>query len=457
MRRSPLCFSLGNFLPLLLPLFALFGCSGSQPPVKPSAPTPPTATVPVASAPAPAAPREAQIFPVMLGIDTLEAEGFAAVKGKRLGLLTHPAGVNRRGISTIDVLRRSPSVKLVALFGVEHGINNEFPNGKNYDDYVDKRSGLPVRSLYDGKSRKPTKAQLTDLDALVVDLQDIGTRSYTFISAMRLALEACFENGKEIIVLDRPNPLGGLKADGPPMDAALAPNNYVGAFRVPYVHGLTIGELARIASQDLMMPEAIRTRGKLTVIPMRGWTRAMRWPETGLTWVPTSPAMQDFSAVQGYPMVGLGCEPPSGFSHGVGSQYWFRGLSHRTAKLDVYERELKALKVPGIQFRRISVPSSKTGQPSVGLFVEISDWDEWHPTELNFWLMKLSCKLEGKNPFAAAKLDNKSMFVRLLGSSAFVNDLVTKGKDTDINAWLQTWREQAKNYQIQSKKYWLYN
>jgi uncharacterized protein YbbC (DUF1343 family) len=290
---------------------------------------------------------------------------------------------------------------------------------------------------------------------MVVDLQDVGTRSYTFISAMRGALEACFENGKEIIVLDRPNPLGGLKVDGPPLDAQLM--SYVGAFRVPYVHGLTIGELARLASQDVMMPESVRARGKLTVIPMRGWTRAMRWQDTGLEWVPTSSAIQDLSAAQGYPMVGLGCEPPSGFRHGVGDQYWFRGLSHHTAKLDVYEKELRALNVPGIQFRRISVPSAKTGQPSTGLFIEITDWDAWQPTELNFWLMKLTCKLDPKNPFAAAKLDNKSMFTKLVGSSAFVNDLATKGKNIDIEAWLHIWREQAKVYQQQSRKYWLYN
>lgn len=391
----------------------------------------------------------------MLGIDTLEAEGFSAVRGKRIGLLTHLAGVNRLGVSTIEVLRRAPGVKLVALFGVEHGVGNEYPAGNNYNDYVDKKTGLPVRSLYNGKSRKPTKAQLKDIDALVVDLQDIGTRSYTFISAMRGALEACFENEKEIIVLDRPNPLGGLKVDGPPLDPQLM--SYVGAFRVPYVHGLTIGELARLASRDVLLPDAVRTRGKLTVIPMRGWTRSMRWPETGLTWVATSPRMQDFSAVQGYPMVGLGCESPSGFWHGSGDQYWFRGISHRTAKLDAYEKELRALNLPGIQFRRISVPNAKTGQPATGLFIEITDWDDWRPTELNFWLMKLTCKLDPKNPFAAAKLDQKSIFVRLLGSQAFVNDLVTKGKNVDVAAWLQTWREQARNYQQQSKKYWLYN
>lgn len=449
-------FSLKNLLPLFVSAFGLFGCSASQPPV--AKPAPPLVLKPVI---APLTPPEEKLPPVMLGIDVLEADGFAEVKGKRLGLLTHPAGVNRRGERTVDVLRRAPGVHLVALFGVEHGINGEFPASANYTDYVDPRSGLPVRSTYDGKitngkSRRPTKAQLKDIDALVVDLQDIGTRSYTFVSAMRGALEACFENGKEIIVLDRPNPLGGLKVDGPLLDAAVAVNNYVGAFRVPYVHGLTMGELARLAAQDVTMDEAVRTHGKLTVVPMRGWTRAMRWPETGLTWIPTSPKIPDFAAVQGYPMVGLGCEPPSGFRSGVGDQHWFRGLSHVTARPDAVEKELRALNVPGIQFRRISVPSPKTGQPATGIYIEIVDWDAWRPTELNFWLMKLACKLEPKNPYLAAKLDNKSIFARLVGSTAFIADLAAKGKNVDIDAWLRRWREQDAVYQQQSKKFWLY-
>ena len=447
-------FSLKNFLPLVVSAFGLFGCSASQPPTKQVA-------LPIVLAPiaAPPAPRPERLQPIMLGIDVLEAEGFAAVKGKRLGLLTHPAGVNRRGERTVDVLRRAPGVKLVALFGVEHGVNSEFANGDNYNDYVDKRTGLPVRSLYDGKSRRPTKAQLKDLDAVVVDLQDIGSRSYTFISAMKGAMESCFENGVELIVLDRPNPLGGLKVDGPLLDAALAVNNYVGAFRVPYVHGLTMGELARMAKDSirvLNVSEQARAAGRLTIVPMRGWTRSMRWTETGLTWVPTSPRMPDFAAVQGYPMVGLGCEPPSGFRHGVGDQHWFRGLSHLTAKSDVIERELRALNLPGIQFRRISVPNAKTGQPATGLYIEITDWDAWRPAELNFWLMKLTCKLEARNPYAAAKLDNKSMFSRLVGTMAFVNDLAAKGKNIDVESWLRIWREQARVYQEQSKKFWLY-
>ena len=443
------------FLPLLVPLLALAGCSSAK---APASKTAPLFVLPASLAAS--APHDEKLPPVMLGIDVLEADGFAAVKGKRLGLLSHPAGVNRRGERTVDVLRRAPGVQLVALFGVEHGVNSEFPAGKNYDDYTDKRTGLPVRSLYDGKSRKPTKAQLKGIDALVIDLQDIGTRSYTFISALKLAMAACFENGVEVIVLDRPNPLGGLKADGPLLDAGQM--SYVGAWRVPYVHGLTIGELARMAKEapeapgTFAIPEAARAKGRLTIVPMRGWSRAMRWPETGLTWVPPSPGIADFAAVQGYPMVGLGTEAPSGFRSGVGDQHMFRGLSHATAKLDAIEKELRALNVPGIQFRRISVPNARTGQPGSGLYIEITDYDAWRPAELNFWLLKLTCKLAPKNPFTAASAGPHTMFAHLVGSGAFINDLIAKGARVDVDTWLKTWREQAKIYQEQSRKYWLY-
>ena len=265
-------FSFANPLSLLLPLLGLLGCSASQPPTRPSAVatqpifTPPSGVLPstVPQAPGPA-------YPVMLGIDVLEGDNFASVRGKRIGLLTHPAGVNRKGVSTIEVLRHAPGVKLVALYAVEHGLYNEQPAGRPFPDSTDVKTGLPVFSLYNPKSKffRPTPAQLKSIDALVIDLQDIGTRSYTFSGAMKSAMEACFEQGKEVIVLDRPNPLGGLKVGGPPLDAQHMSD--VGRFRVPYVHGLTIGELALMAKASLppgglAVTDAQRTAGRLTVI-----------------------------------------------------------------------------------------------------------------------------------------------------------------------------------------------
>jgi len=310
-------------------------------------------------------------------------------------------------------------------------------------------------------NRKPTRASLRNLDAMVIDLQDIGTRSYTFVSAMRYTMEACFENNVEVIVLDRPNPLGGLKVSGPPLDAKWT--SYVGAFRVPYVHGLTIGELARMAKEApgvLAVSDAVRQRGRLTVIPMRGWRRAMRWPETGLEWVPTSTYIQDFAAVQGYPMVGLGAfwDPPridTGFRHGVGKSYPFRGLSHRSVKIDVVEKELRALNLRGIQFRRVSAPD-RDGKAAVGLFIEITDYDEWQPTDLNFYLLRLACKFEAKNPFLPAPGRDFKGFLRHMGSEEFLNALQRDGARVDVPRFLAEWEARAKIYQEHSKRYWLY-
>lgn len=418
-------------------------------PTRPSAPSTPSSSLRPAGS-----RRRAQPYPIMLGIDVLEAQGFPTVAGKRIGILTHPAGVNRSGLSTVDVLRRSPQTTVVTLFGPEHGIYGNEPAEIPIADRVDKRTALPVYSLY-GKNRKPTKAMLRGLDALVVDLQDVGSRSYTYISCMRYAMEACFENGVEVIVLDRPNPLGGLKVDGPPLDAQWS--SYVGAFPVPYVHGLTIGELARMAASTpgvMAVPDAVRQRGKLTVVPMRGWTRGMRWPETGLRWVPTSPYVPDFSSCVGYAMTGLGTYL-GGFRHGVGDKYPFRGVSHLRVRSEVIEKELRALDLPGLAFRRVSVPNPR-GEPSTGLYVEVTDWDDWRPTELSFHLMRLACKLETPNPFRAAPRGLQNGFLRHMGSTAFLTELQAKGSRVDVEGWIQRWQTAARTFQQQSRRYWLY-
>jgi uncharacterized protein YbbC (DUF1343 family) len=462
---ATLSFPLKRLVPFLAPVLALVGCSARQPP---RAPTPPPPMAPLYTPPrgiGSVAPEHAH---VLLGIDVLEAEGFAALKGKRIGLLTHPAGVDRRGISTVEVLRHAPGVKLVALFGPEHGIYGDAPAAVPVGNTIDKRTGLPVYSLY-GQFRKPTKAMLRGIDALVIDLQDIGTRSYTFINSMKWAMEGCFENGVEVIVLDRPNPLGGLKVSGPLLDANWADTpkapNAVGAFCIPYVHGLTMGELAQMAKDlrpptGLAIPDRLRLRGKLTVIAMRGWTRSMRWPETGLQWVPTSQLIGDFAAVEGYPMVGLGAfwdgtRIDTGFRHGVGKSYPFRGLSHIRVKPDVLQKDLTALNLPGLQFRIVSA-LDKDGKPMTGVFVEISDYDAWQPTELNFYLMKLACRYDAKNPFMPAPGRDFRGFIRHMGSEEFFRDLQREGARIDIAAWLERWREQDRIYQQQSKKYWLY-
>lgn len=449
--RPPL---LRRLSPLLAGLFfGLFGCS--------SQPAPAPVQIPKISAPAPApsaapvaATRPPVVFPVMLGIDTLAADGFQAIRGKRIGLLTHAAGVNRLGVSTIDVIARAPGAKLVSLFAPEHGLDGQIKASVNFGDSVHTTTGLPVYSLH-GKNRKPTAAQLKGLDALVIDLQDIGVRSYTFSVVMRYAMDACFAQGVEVIVLDRPNPLGGLKVDGPHLDREWMSG--VGAFRIPYVHGLTMGELARMAAGApgvLDVPEAVRAKGKLTVIPMRGWKRSMRWPETGLKFAPTSPLVRDFPAVVGYAMVGLGCEY-SGFKHGAGKEHPFRAISFKGKTPAQLKADLDALKIPGLGFRPVTV-NDAAGRPVTALYVDVIDWNAWRPTELSFELMRLACRYDPPNPFAKLGAKEMRSFNIHVGSTAWWVALARDGARVDLAAFEADWAKRVSIYQQQTRRFWIY-
>jgi len=420
---------------------------------------PVTAAEKPAAVAAPAPPEK--LPPVMLGIDVLEADGFKAVAGKRIGLLTHPAGVNRRGESTVSVLRRAPGVRLTALFAPEHGFDGEVKAGDNFGDTVHAATGLPVYSLH-GANRKPTPKQLKGLDAFVIDLQDIGVRSYTFNVVMKYAMEACFQNGVEVVVLDRPNPLGGLKVDGPPLDEANLSG--VGAYpHMPYVHGLTIGEIARLAKNGaralsfMDVAEKVRVTGRLTVIPMRGWNRTMRWPDTGLKWVATSPNIPGFEAVIGYAMVGLGTDSPSnsGWTWGIGRDFPFRGIGFPKKTPDEIIKAMESYRIPGIALGK-RPGTDREGKPITGVYVEVTDWAAWHPTELSCYMHKQAAKWTRLNPFAVLTTDEARTFRIHVGSTAWVDALKREGARIDVASFLKNWSERARIYQDQTKVFWLY-
>lgn len=400
-----------------------------------------------------ALPALTQAEPILLGIDVLEQSGFRAVDGKRVGLLTHPAGVNRRRESSVDVLRRAPNVRLVALFGPEHGIYGNEKANVPVDDKIDPRTGLPVYSLY-GKYRKPTAKMLEGLDALVIDLQDVGVRSYTYVSCMRYAMEACFENDVEVIVLDRPNPLGGLKVDGPPLDRQR--RSYVGAFHVPYVHGLTIAELARMAKHIpgwMDSPEHIRKKGRLTIIPMQGWSRDMLWTQTGLRWIPTSPYIPDLSAVLGYAMTGLGAQEGD-FSHGIGTPYPFRLLRFKGKSPNEVKAALEAKRIPGLRYRIVQTQSA-AGAPLSGVYVSVVDWNRVRPTELSFHMMQLSAAWSTTgNPFTQAS--NSALFNKHVGSTAWWNEITRRGAQARVSQFVDQWTQEAGEFQARAKRFWIY-
>ncbi|MCH8475824.1 MAG: DUF1343 domain-containing protein [Opitutales bacterium] len=398
---------------------------------------------------------EARSPKVQLGIDVLVDNQFDLIRDKRVGLLTHPAGVDRHSRSTVEILYHASAVNLVALFGPEHGIYGDEAASVPVDDRIDHRTGLPVYSLY-GRYRKPTPAMLRGLDVMVIDLQDVGVRSYTFVSAMRLTIEACFENGVEVVVLDRPNPLGGLKVDGPPLDREW--RSYVGAYHVPYVHGLTIGELARISVSRrnwLEIPDEVRREGRLHVVRMRGWRRDMRWEDTGLEWIPTSPFVPTVEAAEGYAMTGLGAQI-GGFQHGIGTQYPFRHIRFRGQPLEAVERELRRANIPGVQFRRTTARTS-AGTPVEGFYVEISDWERFRPTELSFHMMRIACRLRGDNPFAAASANDRDLFNKHVGSTAWWDALVQHGPNVNVEYFIHHWEQQSERFKQAAQRYWLYS
>ena len=387
---------------------------------------------------------------VLLGIDVLESMDFEPLKGKRVGLLTNPAGVNRFGTSTIDVLRRARGVDLAALFGPEHGIYGNEKAEVPVLDKIDARTGLPVFSLY-GKYRKPTPQMLSKIDVLVIDLQDVGARSYTYSSCMLLAMSACFEAGKEVVVLDRPNPLGGLKVDGPMLDMEF--KSYVGMFPAPYVHGLTIGEIAGMAKGSegwLDISADARRRGRLRVIKMRGWRRDMLWKDTGLKWVPTSPAIPTSAAAFGYSMTGLGAQIGD-FQHGYGSNYPFRFLTYKGKTAGEICRRLKAYNIRGLDFK---VAKNSLGQE--GVYVYITDFDLLRPTELSFYMMKLSCEFSRQNPFARAGEKTALLYNKHVGSRQWWAEISGRGAAANVGAFMAKWSAEAKNFQEKSRKFWLY-
>lgn len=283
---------------------------------------------------------------VKTGIDVLRERGFEPLRGKRVGLITNPTGVDSRLRSTIDILHAAAGVQLVALYGPEHGVRGEYPAGELIDNKIDPTTGIPMFSLY-GRTRKPTPEMLKGVDVLVYDIQDIGSRSYTYISTLGLAMEAAAENNIEFVVLDRPNPLGGLKFEGPLVEPAFI--SFVSQFPIPYVHGFTVGELARFLNEELMLANGVKC--KLTVIEMEGWNRSMLFEDTGLQWVPSSPHIPHAHSAYYYPVSGILGELHV-INIGVGYTLPFQTFAiDWVTNAGELTRRLNLLQIPGVIFR----------------------------------------------------------------------------------------------------------
>ncbi|MCE9592554.1 MAG: DUF1343 domain-containing protein [Planctomycetes bacterium] len=279
---------------------------------------------------------------VTLGIDRLLGDQIALVEGKRIGLITNPAGVDGALTPTVDRLARDKRVRLVRLFAPEHGIRGDVAAGDSVADAVDATTGIPVESLY-GKSRRPSAAGLAAVDVLVFDLQDVGSRTYTFVSTLGECMRAAAEAKKPVIVLDRPNPLGGSRFDGPVIEKEF--QSFIGWGAMPVTHGMTVGEVARFYR------DALSIDCDLTVVALKGWKRSMTWEDTGLTWVPTSPHIPRALQAQLYVCTGMLGGILANVNDGVGSTQPFELVGASFVDGDAFAAELTKRRLPGLRVR----------------------------------------------------------------------------------------------------------
>ena len=312
--------------------------------------------------PKPVKSRAAPIRHITPGIEVLLSDRLESFKGKRVALLTNQTGVDRKGVRNVDLLRAHPAINLVALFSPEHGVRGAAQAGEKVASDIDSKSGLPVHSLY-GETKMPTAKMMHGIDIVLVDLQDVGTRFYTYSSTLLHMLRAAETSGAEVIVLDRPNPIGGVMIEGPVLEPAFA--SFVGSFAMPVRHGMTFGELA----QMFVGEDKLRTR--LRVIPMRGWHRNLA-PYFGwdLPWVPPSPNMRSPQTAAVYP--GTALFEGTNISEGRGTEKPFEYIGAPFIDGTVLAERLNAMGLPGVEFKPVSFTpnfSKYAGQQCHGIWV----------------------------------------------------------------------------------------
>ena len=386
---------------------------------------------------------------VKTGIEVLKAQRFELLEGKRVGLITNPTGVDDGLRSTVDILNEAPTVELVALFGPEHGVRGDAHAGDHVGNQTDPVTGLPVYSLY-GKTRKPTPEMLRGIDVLVYDIQDIGCRSFTYISTMGEAMAAAAENGIEFVVLDRPNPLGGRKVEGPLVQDGFF--SFVSQYRIPYVYGLTCGELAMLLNGEGMIGKPCN----LHVVAMEGWKRDMVYEDTGLQWIPSSPHIPQAETAFFYPASGIVGD--FGYlSIGVGYTIPFQMFAAEWIDAEQFADSLNALKLPGVIFRPIHVkPFYSVGQGKQlhGVQVHLTKYPDAPLTDIQFYVMQEIARLyPDRAVLANADTARFRMMDQVTGSDYVRKTFAARNRFEDIRAY---WYKDVAPFRTLSRKYYLY-
>jgi uncharacterized protein YbbC (DUF1343 family)/CubicO group peptidase (beta-lactamase class C family) len=375
--------------------------------------------------------------PTLAGIDVLAAENFARLRGKRVGLLTNHTGRSREGVSTIDLISRAPGVTLAALFSPEHGIRGEA------DDTVgstrDEKTGVVIHSLY-GDTLRPTQAMLDGLDVIVVDLQDVGARFYTYPAAVAYVLEEAVKRKLPVVVLDRPNPVDGFDVEGPAQEPG--GNRYVGYVPMPVRHGLTIGELVRLFNDEG------RIGADLSVVPMRNWRRDDWFDDTGLTWVNPSPNMRNMVAATVYP--GIGAIEGTNVSVGRGTETPFEQIGAPWIDGRTLAAALNASALPGIRFYPVTfTPAAGAklgGELCQGVFLIVTDRDRLRPVRVGLQIASTLSRLYG----AQFTLEDAAT---LFGPKAMLEKIRAGADPAAIAA---SWTADEAKWRLTRAKYLLY-
>ena len=390
----------------------------------------------------------AQVKP---GVEVLRDNGFAQLKGKRVGLITNPSGVDNNLKSTIDILHEAPGVELVGLYSPEHGVRGDVHAGDKVDTYTDAATGVTVYSIY-GKTLKPTPEMLKDVDVLVYDIQDNGCRSFTFISTMGKAMEACAEQGKEFMVLDRPNPVGGNKVEGNLVEDSCY--SFVSQFPIPYLYGLTPGELAQYLNEEGLLKDG--AKANLTVVPMEGWTRDMTFQQTGMPWVLPSPHQPNAESALLYPASGILGEL-NYMNIGVGYTMPFKLFCATWIEADKLSQRLNALDIPGVKFRPIHIkPFYGFGKDEnmQGVEFYITDKDKAPLSLIQFYVMQeIADMYPDKAAFKAGDPKRFNMFDKVTGSKEIRKRF---GKNYKVADMIDYWNKDAEAFRNASQKYRLY-
>lgn len=378
---------------------------------------------------------------VYTGVEVFRKYYTGIVRGKRVGLITNPTGVDGQLNSTADIFKRDSRINLVALFAPEHGIRGDVAAGKNFRTGRDPNTGLPVYSLYGGKDHRPPAGSLKKVDVLIYDIQDVGARPYTYIWHLAECMSAAADAGKQMIVMDVPNPLGAKNVDGPVCEAQY--KSFIALYPVPYVYGMTVGELAR------MLKGYFHINCRLTVVPMLNYHRGMSWEQTGLPWVPTSPMIPSAQAACCFSITGAIGEL-GWVDIGTGYNLPFQVIGATWINAPVMSAALNSLRLPGVKFREIHYKpfsGSSKGKKLNGVQIHVMDVAKLKPLRT---AVAILCYLQKSYHNYSWAQTARDKFDRAMGT-AKVSSMIKRGYNyRQISA---TWRTDLNRFMYHRQKY----